>query len=189
MLIFADKQGTDPEVDSYSGFWDNARQAQTKCVGLEEKSKDLAVNQILCATSFSLFQVLFDADVDRVFVCGLGYDCAVGRTARDAATYGAARKMDFRIPYPHPSPPPAPGFTTFIVTDATASFDNGWAREMDLEVQAAGVRQVIAAELGRLPTADGEDGGTLPMAKIIERTTLTRALSQFSKTPVFTSSA
>lgn len=32
--------------------------------------------------------MLFDNDVQDVFVCGLGYDCAVGRTARDAAAYG-----------------------------------------------------------------------------------------------------
>lgn len=35
-----------------------------------------------------LFQVLFDENVEVVIVCGIGYDCAVGRTARDAAAYG-----------------------------------------------------------------------------------------------------
>ena len=60
-----------------------------------------------------LLEYLFDGNVEDVFVVGLGFDCAVGRTARDAATFG---------------------FNTFVVEDATCWFDDRWHNEMVLEL-------------------------------------------------------
>ena len=48
-------KGTDPDIDSYSAFWDNGKLAQT-----------------------SLAQDLHKRNVTRVFVCGLAYDICVG---------------------------------------------------------------------------------------------------------------
>jgi nicotinamidase-related amidase len=58
-------QHSDPDVEQFSGFWDETRLKQT-----------------------SLLKQLFDENVVRVFVCGIGVGVGVGRTARDAAAYG-----------------------------------------------------------------------------------------------------
>jgi nicotinamidase/pyrazinamidase len=74
-------KGTDPAIDSYSGFFDNGRRAAT---GLE--------------------QFLRDRDVDEVYVCGLATDYCVKATALDAGSLGfkthliedACRGVDLR---------------------------------------------------------------------------------------------
>lgn len=58
-------KGRDPNVDSYSAFWDNARISQTP---LHEKLQSLGVTDI--------------------FVCGLAWDFCVGFTALDALEHG-----------------------------------------------------------------------------------------------------
>jgi len=58
-------KGTNPEVDSYSVFWDNKKLTKTTLIDqLEEKH----------ATD--------------IFVCGLAYDVCVGATAADALSAG-----------------------------------------------------------------------------------------------------
>ncbi len=74
-------KGTDPAIDSYSGFFDNGRRAAT---GLE--------------------QFLRDREVDEVYVCGLATDYCVKATALDTRSLGfkthliedAARGVDLR---------------------------------------------------------------------------------------------
>ena len=59
------KKGTDPEVDSYSGFYDNGRKNST-----------------------GLAEFLNEQGVTDVFVCGLATDYCVGFTAIDSAMEG-----------------------------------------------------------------------------------------------------
>jgi nicotinamidase/pyrazinamidase len=59
------QKGTDPKVDSYSGFFDNGRRAVT---GLD--------------------QFLKDQDVNEIYVCGLATDYCVKFTALDAVALG-----------------------------------------------------------------------------------------------------
>jgi nicotinamidase/pyrazinamidase len=58
-------KGTDPAIDSYSGFFDNGRRAAT---GLD--------------------RLLRDHHIDEVYVCGLATDYCVKATALDAASHG-----------------------------------------------------------------------------------------------------
>ncbi|KAJ8679746.1 hypothetical protein QAD02_015533 [Eretmocerus hayati] len=58
-------KGTNPEVDSYSVFWDNKRLTETT---LSAQLKRLGISDI--------------------YVCGLAYDVCVGATARDALKSG-----------------------------------------------------------------------------------------------------
>jgi nicotinamidase/pyrazinamidase len=75
------RKGTEPTIDSYSGFFDNGRRAAT---GLE--------------------QFLRDRLVDKVYVCGLATDYCVKATALDALSLGfkthviedASRGVDLR---------------------------------------------------------------------------------------------
>lgn len=90
------QKGQDKTVDSYSAFWDNEHKTETE-----------------------LYEHLFNSAVETVVICGVGFDCAVGRTARDAATYG---------------------FDVIIAMDATCSFDERWHGEMLLELQGFGIR-------------------------------------------------
>lgn len=60
---------------------------------------------------------------------------------------------------------------------------------MDLELNAAGVRRVLAADVGRVGLAADEDSGALGMKIILNRTNITRALSLNSKTHIFSNSA
>lgn len=62
---YVQKKGTDPRVDSYSGFFDNYKGTAT---GLES---------VLRANS-----------ITDVFICGLAYDYCAGSTAVDAARLG-----------------------------------------------------------------------------------------------------
>lgn len=55
------KKGVDPNVDSYSGFWDNAKLSAT---GLEEQLKA--------------------ASIDTVYICGIATDVCVKATVLDA---------------------------------------------------------------------------------------------------------
>ena len=74
-------KGTDPAIDSYSGFFDNGRRAAT-----------------------DLERFLRDQHVDDVYVCGLATDYCVKATALDARSLGfkthliedAARGVDLR---------------------------------------------------------------------------------------------
>jgi nicotinamidase/pyrazinamidase len=59
------QKGTDPEVDSYSGFFDNARRHDT-----------------------GLHRFLQDHEVDRTFVCGLATDYCVKFTCLDGRSLG-----------------------------------------------------------------------------------------------------
>jgi nicotinamidase/pyrazinamidase len=59
------RKGTDPEIDSYSGFFDNGRR---KATGLE--------------------QYLRDQEVTEIFISGLATDYCVLWTARDAKSLG-----------------------------------------------------------------------------------------------------
>jgi nicotinamidase/pyrazinamidase len=59
------RKGMDPEVDSYSGFYDNGHQRNTGLVGF-----------------------LHDHKVNEVFVCGLAGDYCVYFTAKDAIGEG-----------------------------------------------------------------------------------------------------
>jgi len=59
------RKGTHPEIDSYSGFFDNARKKST-----------------------GLHGYLQDRKVDAVFVCGLAADFCVYHTAVDALSLG-----------------------------------------------------------------------------------------------------
>lgn len=59
------RKGTDPEVDSYSGFFDNARRHDT-----------------------GLHQLLQDHGVNRIFVCGLATDYCVKFTCLDGKSLG-----------------------------------------------------------------------------------------------------
>jgi len=59
------KKGTDPDVDSYSAFWDNSK---LKCTPLEA--------------------LLRDAGIDTVYVCGIATDVCVNFTAVDALDHG-----------------------------------------------------------------------------------------------------
>lgn len=59
------RKGQNPEVDSYSGFFDNARRGDT---GLSDYLKSL--------------------EISRVFVCGLALDYCVKFTALDALSLG-----------------------------------------------------------------------------------------------------
>jgi nicotinamidase/pyrazinamidase len=61
------RKGTDPEIDSYSAFYDNAR---LKSTGLEGYLKNRGVS--------------------RIFLCGLAADFCVYYTARDALAAGFA---------------------------------------------------------------------------------------------------
>lgn len=58
-------KGTNPEVDSYSVFWDNKRLSETT---LSSQLKKLGISDI--------------------FVCGVAYDVCVGATAVDALKSG-----------------------------------------------------------------------------------------------------
>eukprot|EP00049_Salpingoeca_infusionum_P009654 m.164136 g.164136 ORF g.164136 m.164136 type:complete len:1092 (+) comp14397_c0_seq1:251-3526(+) len=100
------QKGGDSNVDSYSAFWNNNRTKET-----------------------SLYAKLFDANIERVVIVGLGYDCQVGRTAYDAAAYG---------------------FETFIAVDACRWFNDRWKVEMDLELQGANVQTVKSEALDSL---------------------------------------
>jgi nicotinamidase/pyrazinamidase len=61
------KKGTDPAVDSYSGFYDNGRRAST-----------------------GLGEFLKEHGVEEVWICGLATDYCVKATALDAASEGFA---------------------------------------------------------------------------------------------------
>lgn len=66
-------KGTDPEIDSYSGFFDNNHMKETPLQGLllkEAAARGVARDDI------------------SVTVCGLALDYCVAATARDAATLG-----------------------------------------------------------------------------------------------------
>ncbi|EGD76188.1 hypothetical protein PTSG_00895 [Salpingoeca rosetta] len=97
------RKAMDPAVDSYSAFWDNARKSQTR-----------------------LFEHLFNHQIEDVFIVGLGFDCAVGRTARDAATYG---------------------FNTHVIEDCTCWFDDRWRNEMHLELFDAHVQVIKTTDI------------------------------------------
>lgn len=58
-------KGTNPEVDSYSVFWDNKKMMET-----------------------SLSSQLQEKGVTDIYICGLAYDVCVGATAVDALTSG-----------------------------------------------------------------------------------------------------
>ncbi|XP_077984070.1 nicotinamidase-like [Glandiceps talaboti] len=58
-------KGTNPDLDSYSAFWDNKKLSETTLEG-----------------------ALKNRSVTDVYVCGLAYDYCVGSTAIDAADYG-----------------------------------------------------------------------------------------------------
>lgn len=58
-------KGTNPDIDSYSAFWDNNKLSQT-----------------------SLLQELCDRNVTDVYVCGVAYDVCVGSTATHALEHG-----------------------------------------------------------------------------------------------------
>src|SRR5262249_28362220 len=58
-------KGTDPAIDSYSGFFDNGRRAAT-----------------------DLERILRDHHIDEVYVCGLATDYCVKATALDAVSHG-----------------------------------------------------------------------------------------------------
>ncbi|KAI8797909.1 pyrazinamidase/nicotinamidase [Biomphalaria glabrata] len=59
------KKGNNPDVDSYSAFWDNCRLSQT-----------------------NLASLLGERHVTDVYVCGLAYDVCVGFTAKHALKHG-----------------------------------------------------------------------------------------------------
>ncbi len=61
------RKGTDPRIDSYSGFFDNARRRDT-----------------------GLASLLWDLGVDEVAICGLATDYCVKYTALDAHELGFA---------------------------------------------------------------------------------------------------
>ena len=58
-------KGKDPEIDSYSAFWDNEKLSQT-----------------------DLFTMLIDRDVTDVFMCGLATDICVGLTVLHSHEHG-----------------------------------------------------------------------------------------------------
>ncbi|XP_071449344.1 uncharacterized protein Naam [Hetaerina americana] len=58
-------KGTNPEVDSYSVFWDNKKMTQT-----------------------SLVSQLEQVNATDIYICGLAYDICVGATAADALVIG-----------------------------------------------------------------------------------------------------
>ncbi|XP_012152326.1 nicotinamide amidase [Megachile rotundata] len=58
-------KGTNPEVDSYSVFWDNKKMMET-----------------------SLYSQLQEKGATDIYICGLAYDVCVGATAVDALTNG-----------------------------------------------------------------------------------------------------
>lgn len=62
---FIQRKGTNPAVDSYSGFFDNYHNSST-----------------------GLAKVLRDRNITDVYVCGLAYDYCAGSTACDAANLG-----------------------------------------------------------------------------------------------------
>eukprot|EP00051_Salpingoeca_urceolata_P005053 m.69963 g.69963 ORF g.69963 m.69963 type:complete len:1130 (-) comp14027_c0_seq1:297-3686(-) len=84
------KKGSRPESRSYSAFWNDDRVHVTK-----------------------LFEVLFDHDIDEVYVCGSQYDGAVARTAKDARIFG---------------------WPTTVLLEATAWTDEAHRRETDLQL-------------------------------------------------------
>eukprot|EP00045_Choanoeca_perplexa_P017515 m.255558 g.255558 ORF g.255558 m.255558 type:complete len:1075 (-) comp17558_c0_seq6:2441-5665(-) len=102
-------KSTASDKEQFSGFWDEPRTSQTP-----------------------LLQQLFDQDVVRVFVCGLGLGVGVARTARDAAAYG---------------------FETFVVGDASLHFHESWAREAALELEGAGVQLCTSSSVPELCAA------------------------------------
>lgn len=59
------KKGSNPYIDSYSAFWDNADSAQT-----------------------TLFLDLLNRGVTDVFICGLAFDVCVKHSAIDAVEQG-----------------------------------------------------------------------------------------------------
>ncbi|RUS80313.1 hypothetical protein EGW08_011914 [Elysia chlorotica] len=59
------KKGTNPDVDSYSAFWDNDKLSKTE-----------------------LSSILAQKRVTDVYVCGLAYDVCVGYTANDSVDHG-----------------------------------------------------------------------------------------------------
>lgn len=59
------KKGTNPEIDSYSAFWDNQKLSETELHGVLKKR-----------------------NVNDVFVCGLATDVCVSSSARHALEYG-----------------------------------------------------------------------------------------------------
>ncbi|BFZ15230.1 hypothetical protein BsWGS_18269 [Bradybaena similaris] len=59
------KKGTNPNVDSYSAFWDNDKVSKTQ-----------------------LSSILREQQVTDVYVCGLAYDVCVGQTASHAVDHG-----------------------------------------------------------------------------------------------------
>lgn len=59
------RKGMNPEIDSYSGFFDNGKRNNTGLLGL-----------------------LNDKNVSEVYICGLAADYCVYYTAKDAATHG-----------------------------------------------------------------------------------------------------
>lgn len=58
-------KGTNPNIDSYSAFWDNNKLSET---GLGKELKDRGITD--------------------VFICGIAYDVCVGATAEHANEYG-----------------------------------------------------------------------------------------------------
>ncbi|XP_050415032.1 nicotinamidase [Patella vulgata] len=58
-------KGTNPDIDSYSAFWDNGKLSQTELVN-----------------------ILVEHHVTDVYICGLAYDVCVGFTATHATQHG-----------------------------------------------------------------------------------------------------
>lgn len=72
------EKGTDPKIDSYSAFFDNARQRETPLRrALEAAQKHLGL----------------EGEPIEVVVCGLALDFCVAYTARDAAQLGYSVKL------------------------------------------------------------------------------------------------
>jgi nicotinamidase/pyrazinamidase len=99
------RKGTDPRIDSYSGFFDNARRRDT-----------------------GLAQILREAGVKELFVCGLATDYCVKYTALDAKELG---------------------FETFLIADACRGVG---LQPEDIpkaiqEMEAAGIQIVTADRL------------------------------------------
>jgi nicotinamidase/pyrazinamidase len=67
------EKGTDHDIDSYSGFYDNNHRKETLLLAIIEKES--------VARGFSASDV-------RITVCGLALDYCVAATARDAASLG-----------------------------------------------------------------------------------------------------
>lgn len=84
-----------------------------------------------------------------------------------------------------PSSTCAPGFDTYVVRDATCSFDEGWAGEMDLELAAAGVKTIDSSKVPALRREEAQH--EISMSSIANHTRQTRIVSRSRPSHLFTS--